>query len=173
MTIPSASGAIAPMICSTVPAGTPAAARLSGEVPGNQIEMVGGDAAALVNLPHRRAGVRLGAAKGGPEELHLPALQPCHVGPGKETGQLLIGENPRIQKPRRRFPAPLSRRSARRCSTCLPFHSLSLGCAIHRAAVRDYIAPVNTLVSGCPGCPGAGGGFLVLDPRWRTFGGLG
>ena len=47
-----------------------------GEVPGNQIEMVGGDAAALVNLPHRRAGVRLGAAQGGREELHLPALQP-------------------------------------------------------------------------------------------------
>jgi len=74
VTISSASGAIAPMICSTVPAGTPAAARLS--VRSEEIEMVGGDAAALVNLPHRRAGVRLGAAQGGREELHLPALQP-------------------------------------------------------------------------------------------------
>jgi hypothetical protein len=49
-------------------------------LPGKQIEVVGGDAAALVNLPRWRAGVRLGAAQGGREEaMHEFAAAPTDV----------------------------------------------------------------------------------------------
>src|SRR4051794_10406985 len=64
-----------------------------GEMPGHEIEVVHGDASTLMNLPHRRAGVRIRSAERSSEEFHLLALQPLHVGPSEEPSQLVVGQH--------------------------------------------------------------------------------
>lgn len=59
--------------------------------------MVHGDAAALMHLLHRRAGIGLGTAQRGGEELHLPAFEPVHVRSGEEAGQLVIGKHTNVE----------------------------------------------------------------------------
>ena len=68
-----------------------------GQVPGHQAEVVHGDAAALMHLPHRRARVGLGPAEGGREELDLFALEAVHVRSGEEARQLIIGKHTNVE----------------------------------------------------------------------------
>src|SRR5581483_1243981 len=56
----------------------------------NQVEMVHGDATALVHLSHRGTAVLLWAAQRGCQELDLSALQPRHAGSGEKPGQRVV-----------------------------------------------------------------------------------
>ena len=56
-----------------------------------------GDAAALMDLAHRRTAVRVGSAECCGEELDLFAFEPGHVGAGEEAGEFGVDENPVVE----------------------------------------------------------------------------
>jgi hypothetical protein len=63
-----------------------------GQVRSHHGEVMHGDAAPLMDLPHRRAGVRPGAPEYRAEEFDLTGLHAPHVRAGVETGQEVIVE---------------------------------------------------------------------------------
>ena len=68
----------------TVSPGTPGRGQRVTQVPGHQIEVVHGDAAALMHLLHRRTGVGLGPAERGRKEFACLPLRRFIFVPAKK-----------------------------------------------------------------------------------------
>src|SRR5437588_12947424 len=60
-------------------------------------EVMRGDTATFVDLPHRRAGVGSGAVEHRAQELDLTGFHAPHVRPGVKTGQLIVVEYPAVE----------------------------------------------------------------------------
>jgi hypothetical protein len=102
---------------------------------------MGGDAATLVK-PAASTGRRTARARPGPPRRTPPAC-PSAVTcwSRKRNRPALDRREPGHRSPRRRFPTPRSRRSARKCSTC---DVLSLGCAHQGCRGRAFRRPSRT-----------------------------